>query len=128
MNCPRPVSGVGPIPICFSEELLNRLTRCSIIEWCLDLTAYPIPAGTRYILLTMQKTMFGVDIIPEGCSDSWRMDFTWDFRQRKRFDQKPYKLPPPTPAHVPAETHKRPLEQQSKPLSKKEKSDYHTHH
>ncbi|GFX86485.1 hypothetical protein TNCV_3727541 [Trichonephila clavipes] len=59
-------------------------------------TAYPIPAGTRYILLTVQKTM-------------------------KRFDQKAYKLPPPTPAHVPAETHKRPLEQQPKPLSKKKR-------
>ncbi|GFW67313.1 uncharacterized protein TNCV_2595461 [Trichonephila clavipes] len=44
-----------------------------------------------------------------------------DFRQRKRFDQKAYKLPPPTPAHVPAETHKRPLEQQPKPLSKKKR-------
>ncbi|GFX21766.1 uncharacterized protein TNCV_547031 [Trichonephila clavipes] len=28
-------------------------------------TAYPIPAGTRYILLTVQKTVFGLDIIPE---------------------------------------------------------------
>ncbi|GFT30662.1 hypothetical protein TNCV_77391 [Trichonephila clavipes] len=37
----------------------------------------------------------------------------------KRFDQKAYKLPPPTPAHVPAETNKRPLEQQPGPSSKK---------
>ncbi|GFW99381.1 hypothetical protein TNCV_3006831 [Trichonephila clavipes] len=29
----------------------------------------------------------------------------------KRFDQKAYKLPPPTLAHVPSETNKRPLEQ-----------------
>ncbi|GFT80032.1 hypothetical protein TNCV_1368161 [Trichonephila clavipes] len=28
-------------------------------------TAYPIPAGTRYILLTVQKTLFGLEIIPE---------------------------------------------------------------
>ncbi|GFT30660.1 integrase catalytic domain-containing protein [Trichonephila clavipes] len=28
-------------------------------------TAYPIPARTRYILLTVQKTLFGLDIIPE---------------------------------------------------------------
>ncbi|GFY19380.1 hypothetical protein TNCV_4127671 [Trichonephila clavipes] len=34
-----------------------------------------------------------------------------DFRKMKRYDQKVYKLPPPTPAHVPAETNKRPLEQ-----------------
>ncbi|GFX89418.1 hypothetical protein TNCV_2202601 [Trichonephila clavipes] len=27
--------------------------------------AHPIPTGTRYILLTVQKTMFGLDIIPE---------------------------------------------------------------
>ncbi|GFW87450.1 hypothetical protein TNCV_1300951 [Trichonephila clavipes] len=32
-------------------------------------------------------------------------------RKRKRFDQKAYKLPPPTPFHVPFETKKRPLEQ-----------------
>ncbi|GFT69778.1 hypothetical protein TNCV_3700561 [Trichonephila clavipes] len=62
-------------------------------------TAYPIPAGTPH----------GEWISPG------------DFRQRKRFDQKAYKLPPPTPAHVPAETHKRPLEQQPKPLSKKKR-------
>ncbi|GFU11665.1 hypothetical protein TNCV_5024941 [Trichonephila clavipes] len=37
----------------------------------------------------------------------------------KRFDQKAYKLPPPTPAHVPAETNKRPLEQHLVPSSKK---------
>ncbi|GFY29058.1 uncharacterized protein TNCV_4721861 [Trichonephila clavipes] len=48
-------------------------------------TAYPIPAGTRYILLTA------------------------------------YKLPPPTPAHVPAETNKRYLEQQPRPFSKKKR-------
>ncbi|GFS99081.1 hypothetical protein TNCV_822151 [Trichonephila clavipes] len=27
-------------------------------------TAYPIPAGTNYIVLTVQKTTFGLDIIP----------------------------------------------------------------
>ncbi|GFX70243.1 hypothetical protein TNCV_4616801 [Trichonephila clavipes] len=54
-------------------------------------TAYPIPAGTRYILLTKMK---------------------W-------YDQKVYKLPPPTPAHVPAETNKRPLEEQPGPSSKR---------
>ncbi|GFV19581.1 uncharacterized protein TNCV_478071 [Trichonephila clavipes] len=44
-----------------------------------------------------------------------------DFRQRKRFDQKAYKLPPPTPAHAPFETNKRPLEQEPKPFSKKKR-------
>ncbi|GFW22547.1 uncharacterized protein TNCV_3364591 [Trichonephila clavipes] len=86
-------------------------------------TAYPIPAGTRYILLTVQKTMFGLDIIPKMMLPQLMENGfnLGDFRQRKRFDQKAYKLPPPTPAHVPAETHKRPLEQQSKPLSKKKR-------
>ncbi|GFU02118.1 hypothetical protein TNCV_533321 [Trichonephila clavipes] len=42
-----------------------------------------------------------------------------DFRKRKRFDQKAYKLPPPTPAHVPVETNKKPLEQQPGAFSKK---------
>ncbi|GFS85392.1 uncharacterized protein TNCV_2803101 [Trichonephila clavipes] len=86
-------------------------------------TAYPIPAGTRYILLTVQKTVFGLDIIPEMILPQLMENGfnLGDFRQRKRFDQKAYKLPPPTPAHVPAETNKRPLEQQPKPFSKKKR-------
>ncbi|GFV43708.1 uncharacterized protein TNCV_1270811 [Trichonephila clavipes] len=59
-------------------------------------TTYPIPPGTRYILLTIQKTV-----------------------KLKRYDQKAYKLPPPTPAHVPAETNKRPLEEQPGSSSKR---------
>ncbi|GFS97971.1 integrase catalytic domain-containing protein [Trichonephila clavipes] len=50
---------------------------------------YMNPAGTRYILLTVQKTVFA------------------------------YKLPRPTPAHVPAETNKRPLEEQPGSSSKR---------
>ncbi|GFX25806.1 uncharacterized protein TNCV_2639501 [Trichonephila clavipes] len=86
-------------------------------------TAYPIPAGTRYILLTVQKTMFGLDIIPEMILPQLMENGfnLGDFRQRKRFDQKAYKLPPPTPSQVPAETNKRPLEQQPGPLSKKKR-------
>ncbi|GFX75986.1 uncharacterized protein TNCV_1995401 [Trichonephila clavipes] len=84
-------------------------------------TAYPIPAGTRYILLTLQKTVFGLNNIPEMMlpqlmENGFNLE---DFRQRKRFDQKAYKLPPPTPAHAPFETNKRPLEQQPKSFSKK---------
>ncbi|GFT64474.1 uncharacterized protein TNCV_2382281 [Trichonephila clavipes] len=86
-------------------------------------TEYLIPAGTRYILLTVQKTVFGSDIItemilPQLMENEFNLG---DFRQRKRFDQKAYKLPPPTPAHVPAETNKRPLEQQPGPFSKKKR-------
>ncbi|GFS50573.1 uncharacterized protein TNCV_2041991 [Trichonephila clavipes] len=86
-------------------------------------TAYPIPAGTRYILLTVQKTVFGLDIIPEMMLPQLMENGfnLGDFRQRKRFDQKAYKLPPPTPAHAPFETNKRPLEQQPKPFSKKKR-------
>ncbi|GFX02765.1 uncharacterized protein TNCV_4437471 [Trichonephila clavipes] len=86
-------------------------------------TAYPIPAGTRYILLTVQKTVFGLDIIPEMILPQLMENGfnLGDFRKRKRFEQKAYKLPPPTPAHVPAETNKRPLEQQPGPVSKKKR-------
>ncbi|GFW63930.1 hypothetical protein TNCV_706361 [Trichonephila clavipes] len=37
----------------------------------------------------------------------------------KRYDQKAYKLPPPTQAHIPAETNKRLLEEQPVPSSKR---------
>ncbi|GFX76042.1 uncharacterized protein TNCV_3718131 [Trichonephila clavipes] len=86
-------------------------------------TAYPIPAGTHYTVLTLQKTVFGLDIIPEMMLPQLMENGfnLGDFRQRKRFDQKAYKLPPPTPAHAPFETNKRPLEQQLKPFSKKKK-------
>ncbi|GFT56154.1 uncharacterized protein TNCV_591221 [Trichonephila clavipes] len=72
-------------------------------------TAYPIPAGTRYILLTVQKTVFGLDIIPEMIlphliENGFNLG---EFRQRKRYDQKAYKLPPPTPSLAPFETKKR---------------------
>ncbi|GFV78732.1 uncharacterized protein TNCV_3168331 [Trichonephila clavipes] len=64
-------------------------------------TAYPIPAGTRYILLTVQKTLFGLDFIPEMILPQLMENGfnLGDFRKRKRFDQKAYKLPPPTLAH-----------------------------
>ncbi|GFV01184.1 uncharacterized protein TNCV_2434521 [Trichonephila clavipes] len=77
-------------------------------------TAHPIPAGTHYIVLTVQKTAFGLDIIPESLlPSSFRRDSTWRFRKMKKFNQTPYKLPPPTMIHVPAE--KRPLEEKALP-------------
>ncbi|GFY06443.1 uncharacterized protein TNCV_3652301, partial [Trichonephila clavipes] len=80
-------------------------------------TAYPIPAGTHYIVLTVQKTAFGLDIIPESLLPQLIQKgfHVGDFRKMKKFNQTPYKLPPPTPIHVPAE--KRPLEENS--VSKK---------
>ncbi|GFT38506.1 uncharacterized protein TNCV_4883371 [Trichonephila clavipes] len=82
-------------------------------------TAYPIPAGTNYIVLTVQKTAFGLDIIPGSLLPQLIQNgfHVGDFRKMKKFDQTPYKLPPPTPIHVPAE--KRPLEEKSLPFSKK---------
>ncbi|GFS98723.1 uncharacterized protein TNCV_1079441 [Trichonephila clavipes] len=84
-------------------------------------TAYPIPAGTSYILLTVQKTVFGLDIIPETILPQLMENGfnLGDFRKMKRYDQKVYKLPPPTPANVLAETNKRPLEEQPGPSSKR---------
>ncbi|GFW04781.1 uncharacterized protein TNCV_4880171 [Trichonephila clavipes] len=78
-------------------------------------TAYPIPAGTHYIVLTVQKTAFGLDIIPESLLPQLIQKgfLVGDFRKMKRFNQTPYKLPPPTPIHLPAE--KRPLEEKALP-------------
>ncbi|GFX51502.1 uncharacterized protein TNCV_2277821 [Trichonephila clavipes] len=89
-------------------------------------TAYPIPVGTRYILLTVQKTVFSLDIIPETIlSQLIENGFNLgDFRKMKRYDQTAYKLPPPTPAHVPAETNKRPLEEQPGPSFKRLRFPY----
>ncbi|GFU83681.1 uncharacterized protein TNCV_1412191 [Trichonephila clavipes] len=78
-------------------------------------TAYPIPAGTHYIVLTVQKTAFGLDIIPESLLPQLIQKgfHVGDFRKMKKFNQTPYKLPPPTPIHVPVE--KRPLEEKALP-------------
>ncbi|GFV09320.1 uncharacterized protein TNCV_4468071 [Trichonephila clavipes] len=78
-------------------------------------TAYPIPAGTNYIVLTVQKTAFGLDIIPESLLPQLIQKgfHVGDFRKMKKFNQTPYKLPPPAPIHVPAE--KQPLEEKSLP-------------
>ncbi|GFT55802.1 uncharacterized protein TNCV_4521941 [Trichonephila clavipes] len=82
-------------------------------------TAYPIPAGTNYFMLTVQKIAFGLDIVPESLLPQLIQKgfHVGDFRKMKKFNQTPYKLPPPTPIHVPAE--KRPLEEKSLPFSKK---------
>ncbi|GFU55676.1 uncharacterized protein TNCV_1649851 [Trichonephila clavipes] len=78
-------------------------------------TAYPIPAGTHYIVLKVQKTAFGLNIIPESLLPQLIQKgfHVGDFRKMKKFNQTPYKLPPPTPIHVPAE--KRPLEEKALP-------------
>ncbi|GFW07410.1 uncharacterized protein TNCV_865821 [Trichonephila clavipes] len=82
-------------------------------------TAYLIFAGTNYIVLTVQKTAFGLDIIPESLLPQLIQKgfHVEDFRKMKKFDQTPYKLPPSAPGHVPAE--KRPLEEKSLPVYKR---------
>ncbi|GFX23068.1 uncharacterized protein TNCV_360821 [Trichonephila clavipes] len=99
-----------------SEPHVQMLNHRTILE---PHAVYRIPAGTNYIVLTVQKIAFGLDIIPESLlllliQKGFHVG---DFRKMKKFDQTPYKLPPPTPIHVPAE--KRPLEEQSLPFSKK---------
>ncbi|GFX70572.1 uncharacterized protein TNCV_875461 [Trichonephila clavipes] len=81
--------------------------------------ADPIPAGTNYIMLTVQKTAFGFDIISESPLPQLihKGFHVGDFRKMENFDQTPNKLTPPTPIHVPAE--KRPLEEKSLPFSEK---------
>ncbi|GFW77791.1 uncharacterized protein TNCV_2805381 [Trichonephila clavipes] len=78
-------------------------------------TAYSIPAGTHYIVLNVQKTTFGLDIIPESLLPQLIQKgfHVGDFQKMKKFNQTPYKLPPPTPIHVPVE--KRPLEEKALP-------------
>ncbi|GFW23887.1 uncharacterized protein TNCV_945711 [Trichonephila clavipes] len=90
----------------------QRLYHRTILE---PHTAYPIPAGTKYIVLTVQKSAFGLDIIPESLLPQLIQNgfHVGDIRKMKKFDQILYKLPPPTPIHVPAE--KRPLEEKSLP-------------
>ncbi|GFX40344.1 uncharacterized protein TNCV_4319771 [Trichonephila clavipes] len=77
--------------------------------------AYPIPAGTHHIMLMVKKTGFGLDIIPESLLPQLihKGFHVGNFRKMKKFNQTPYKLPPPTPIHVPAE--KRPLEEKALP-------------
>ncbi|GFS79561.1 uncharacterized protein NPIL_703541 [Nephila pilipes] len=78
-------------------------------------TSYPIPAGTLYILMTIQKTVFAKDvesetILTNRLQNGFRLI---DFRKAKKYHQKSYKLPSPTPAHTPVEerptSSKRPL-------------------
>ncbi|GFW70514.1 uncharacterized protein TNCV_1978521 [Trichonephila clavipes] len=113
MNCQPPVSSAEPNVIRRSFEPHDQmLYHRTILE---PHTAYPIPAGTHYIVLTVQKTAFGLDIIPESLLPQLIQKgfHVGDFRKMKKFNQTPYKLPPPTPIHVPAE--KRPLEEKALP-------------
>ncbi|GFS93932.1 uncharacterized protein TNCV_3409551 [Trichonephila clavipes] len=82
-------------------------------------TAYPVPAGINYIVLTVQETAFGLDIIPDSLLPQLIQKgfYVGDFQKMKKFDITLYKLLPSTPIHVPAE--KRPLEEKSLPFSKK---------
>ncbi|GFX14478.1 uncharacterized protein TNCV_1616611 [Trichonephila clavipes] len=56
-------------------------------------TAYPIPAGTNNIVLTVQKTDFGLDIIPESLLPQLIQKgfHVGEFRKMKKFEQTTYK-------------------------------------
>ncbi|GFW22795.1 hypothetical protein TNCV_2380111 [Trichonephila clavipes] len=92
-------------------------------------TAYPIPAGTHYTVLTLQKTVFGLDIIPEMMlPSSWRMDLTWGILDKgnaliKRLTS--YLLRPRL-MHLLRQTND--LWNNSSSLFPKKKSGYRTHH
>ncbi|GFU28116.1 uncharacterized protein NPIL_187951 [Nephila pilipes] len=68
-------------------------------------TSYPILSGTQYILMTVQKTVFALDVLPETILTTLLQNgfLLGDFRKVKHYHQKAYKLPPPPPAHTPVE-------------------------
>ncbi|GFU28378.1 hypothetical protein NPIL_173201 [Nephila pilipes] len=114
-SCPRPFVGVRRNPTCI-EGALNPTIRCYTIElYWNPHSSYLIPAGTHYILMTIQITVFALDVVPETVlpallQNGFRVG---DFRKAKQYLQKTYKLPQATPAHPPAEERpalgKRPL-------------------
>ncbi|GFS53452.1 STIP1 homology and U box-containing protein 1 [Nephila pilipes] len=68
-------------------------------------TSYPIPPNMHYILMTIQKTVFDLDVLPETIlttllQNGFRLR---NFRKAKNYHQKAYKLHPSTPAHTPVE-------------------------
>ncbi|GFV02797.1 hypothetical protein TNCV_2789821 [Trichonephila clavipes] len=83
------------------------MTKCSTIE--------PSWSPTRRIrsrlehttlCLTVQKSAFGLDIYPRIPSPQLiQKGFHVEISESEKFNQTPYKLPPPTPIHVPAEKH-----------------------
>ncbi|GFS46682.1 uncharacterized protein NPIL_147981 [Nephila pilipes] len=81
-------------------------------------TRYPIPAGTHYILMTIQNTVFALDVVPATILTTLQQNGCrlWDFRKAKKYHQKAYKLSPLTPAHTPVEGR---LASGKRPLSKK---------
>ncbi|GFU00045.1 hypothetical protein TNCV_2345901 [Trichonephila clavipes] len=112
MSFHRPVSGIEPIQICVGVAL-SPMIRCSIIEWCWNPTPLHLVDGSK------DCVWFGHyprNHSPQLMENGFNLG---DFRKMKRYDQNSYKLPPPKQAHVPAETNKRPLEQQPGPSSKR---------
>ncbi|GFU45017.1 hypothetical protein NPIL_440161 [Nephila pilipes] len=68
-------------------------------------TFYPIPTGMYYILMTIKKTVFALDVVSETVlptllQNGFRLG---DFRKAKHSHQKAYKPLPPTLVHPPAE-------------------------
>ncbi|GFT61424.1 uncharacterized protein TNCV_4371141 [Trichonephila clavipes] len=121
-----------PSPSTFQRPWCHRRRLRNQTHWNMPLDALssngvgtphgaPDPAGTQYILLRVQKIVFGLDIIPVTIPPHLMENGfnLGDFRKMKQNDQIVYKLPPRIPAHVPAETNKRPLEEQPGSSSKR---------
>ncbi|GFU53773.1 uncharacterized protein TNCV_3472191 [Trichonephila clavipes] len=119
MNCQPPFSSAEPSPM-WLGEVLSPMTKCSTIEPSWSPTRrIQSRLETNHIVSTVQKTAFCLDVIPQSLLPQLipKRFHVGDFRKMKKFDQTPYKLPPPTPIHVPAE--KRPLEENSLPFCMK---------
>ncbi|GFW20862.1 hypothetical protein TNCV_1050831 [Trichonephila clavipes] len=80
----------------FVHEELSAIQQMLYHRFVLELhTVYPITAGTSYILLMVQKTMFSLYIIPKTILPQVienRFNLG-DFRKTKSYDQKAYKPP-----------------------------------
>ncbi|GIY48964.1 hypothetical protein CDAR_256311 [Caerostris darwini] len=62
---------------------------------------YIVPSGVWYLILTVQKTIFVLDIVPEEMIH--QLDFSWSlYNTHKKHQQDVYALPPPTPHYQPA--------------------------
>ncbi|XP_015920059.2 uncharacterized protein [Parasteatoda tepidariorum] len=57
---------------------------------------YVVPEGVKYVIMTVQKTPFTLDITGDSC----QVTNEYDYRAHRDFKRKSYELPPPTPVHM----------------------------
>ncbi|GIY46544.1 uncharacterized protein CDAR_490161 [Caerostris darwini] len=69
-------------------------------------TCCVVPSGVRYIILTVQKTLFALDILLEDMIH--QLDFSWClYSTHKTYQQQVYALPPTPPHHQPESPRKK---------------------